>query len=199
MILPDFVAGQVLTAADLTASRDAIASMLGSADGTGIREVSLPSGTATRFDRRPEIWVAITGGGTSGIYAGTQQLESAPASGATARGLHHGPGAAQGGQRQHGRPHLLALPDRPAVACTARCGISSMGPADMAIGGPALPEILPGDDPLAGRDRAPPARRPGSAALADGGLAARGLPGGRGLHRDPSRTLWGTLSGSSSP
>ena len=43
---------------------------------SGLETMYLPGGTIIRQRRKLECWVKITGGGTSGIYAGAQQLET---------------------------------------------------------------------------------------------------------------------------
>ena len=208
MILPDFVAGQVLTAADLTAVRDAIASMLGSADGTGMPRCRSPRA-------RPR-------GSTAGPRSGWRspaaaQRASTPAPSDWSRPAAPGQRPAQVFttaearlKEANGNTAVPTSSPFPIVRAwpTARCGISSMGPADMAIGGPALREISPGDarspatwprspGPSPGpRPRPTAGSRPGGCPAAGGCAATRAAPSGaRSRAAPPPDTFTAALDG----
>jgi len=77
--LPTWTSGDDLKADDLNMlSRAADAALSLTVDpGTGLSLICLPHSRIIRGKRKLECWVKITSGGTSGIYAGTQQMEAA--------------------------------------------------------------------------------------------------------------------------
>ena len=76
--MPTFTAGEELTSSDLNTLSEGVEAALSLRvdPGSGLEMMALPTGTLIRQRRKLEVWVKITGGGTSGIYAGTQQLET---------------------------------------------------------------------------------------------------------------------------
>jgi hypothetical protein len=80
MGLPRWIPGDELTIAQLNQLADAADAALSLTvdPSSGLSLQLMPAGNiCIRWKRPLEIWVLITGGGTSGIYAGTQQLEEA--------------------------------------------------------------------------------------------------------------------------
>jgi hypothetical protein len=76
--LPRWKAGTELVSEDLNQlSRAGDTALSFSVDAsTGLELVRLPHARILRANRKLECWVKITGGGASGIYAGTEQLEA---------------------------------------------------------------------------------------------------------------------------
>ena len=76
--LPRWAAGTELASEDLNQlSRAAETALSFSVDPScGLQLTRLPHARILRLNKKLECWVLITGGGTSGIYSGTEQLEA---------------------------------------------------------------------------------------------------------------------------